>query len=254
MKKPIVFPSLNYNDRKNGDTPRLIVLHYTSMDSTASALDRLTDDTYPTPVSAHYLIAENGDIYQLVGEEKRAWHAGESSWHGREDINSASIGIEISNRGHEPYPKEQIDSVIALCRDIMARHNIAPENVVGHSDIAAHRKQDPGEHFPWAELAQHGICKMPKPTIVDKFNAVARYRDNGKLREMFKKAGYGIGLFRDDAGMAAPSLHETVIAFQRRYEPDAFTNPKKTPGIPTVETVAKLRAVGRLNKKFRPRK
>jgi len=132
------------------------------------ALERLCDPD--AKVSAHYLIHEDGRLCQLVDEDNRAWHAGVAEWAGESDINSASIGIEIVNGGHNipladgslpPYPDRQINSVIALSKAVMGRHDIHTKNVLGHSDVAPDRKIDPGEHFPWAGLAAAGIGCWP---------------------------------------------------------------------------------------------
>lgn len=149
-------PSPNYNARRSGfDRPHYIIVHYTGMESGAAALTRLCHPA--AEVSAHYMIEEDGQIIHLVDETMRAWHAGKSLWNGIEDMNSASIGIELVNGGHDflvngqlpPYPDEQIQSLITLCIQIMQRWNIPIENILGHSDIAPGRKRDPGEHFPW---------------------------------------------------------------------------------------------------------
>lgn len=234
-------PSPNFDERKDGAKPELIVLHYTSMESTEAALEKLTDPA--SKVSCHYLIDEKGNIFQLVDEDKRAWHAGVSSWMGKDDVNSRSIGIEISNRDDQPYTKEQIFSLALLCKDLMFRHKIPAENVVGHSDVAPDRKQDPGAHFPWKKLSRHDIGRWPEPTAADQFNAAAAAKSPKKLKQLFNEAGYGVNAF----GKNKPTLKELVTAFQRRYEPDVFSNPDATPGKPTAETVAKLRAVARLN-------
>jgi N-acetylmuramoyl-L-alanine amidase len=146
----------------------MVVLHYTGMQTMQEALDRLCDPA--AEVSAHYLIDEDGTVIRLVPEEKRAWHAGRSYWRGITDVNSASIGIEIVNPGHEfgyrPFTDAQMESLIPLLSSIMARHNIEPANVVGHSDVAPARKQDPGELFEWELLARYGLAlPTPKPRI-----------------------------------------------------------------------------------------
>jgi len=246
--KIIPWESPNFNERQNDEKPSVLVIHFTSMNSTVDALQRLSDPDHDPPVSCHYLIDEAGNIFTMVPEEKRAWHAGISSWHGRGDLNSASIGIEISNRRHEGYTPAQLTTLVLLCKDIMHRHNIAPENVVGHSDIAPARKNDPGYHFPWRELAKHEIGVWPKPTLRDKFNAAAVAKNPQKLGKLFEKAGYRIGAHED----GTPSLDQVVNAFQQRYEPHLFTTEGAKPGVATAETVAKLRAVARINKKFRP--
>lgn len=233
-------PSPNFDDRKDGAKPELIVVHYTSMDSTEAALERLTDPE--AKVSCHYLIDEKGNIFQLVDEDKRAWHAGVSSWDGKDDVNSRSIGIEISNRNGDPYTNEQLFSLTLLCKDLMFRHGIKPENVIGHSDVAPDRKQDPGEHFPWKKLSRHDIGVWPAPTAADQFNAAAVARSPKQLKKLFNEAGYGVNAF----GKNKPKLKEIVTAFQRHFEPEVFKDKDATPGKATAETVARLRAVARL--------
>lgn len=223
-------PSPNFDDRHNGIKPEMIILHFTGMKSTEAALDHLSSPA--SKVSCHYLIDETGNIHQMVDEEKRAWHAGISSWHGKDDINSRSIGIEISNRDGKPYTREQLFVLALLCKDLMHRHNIPPENIQGHSDIAPDRKQDPGAHFPWEKLARHGIGVWPKVRLRDKFNAAAATRKPHKLRTLFKKAGYP----------EQPSLPELVISFQRHYEPEVFKT-ENAAGKATASTIAKLRAL-----------
>lgn len=246
--KFIDWPSPNFNDRVDGEKPSMLVIHFTGMRSTADVLERLCDDKRDKKVSAHYLIDEAGNVYTLVPEEKRAWHAGVSYWYGNRDVNSSSIGIEISNRKHQPYTPEQMLSLTMLCQDIMARHNIKPENVVGHSDIAPDRKHDPGYHFPWQKMAQHDVGIFPKPTLREKFNAAAVAKKPEKLKKLFEQAGYRTEAF----GKNKPTLEQLINAFQQRYEQDAFNSDKKTPGVATKDTVAMLRAVARVNKNLRP--
>ena len=161
---PRVIASPNHGERKSAID--MIVLHYTGMKSGEDALARLTDPS--AKVSSHYLVYEDGRIDQLVPEARRAWHAGLSVWKGITDINSCSIGIEIVNPGQEfgyrDFPDAQIDAVIALCRDIVARHKIPPARVLAHSDIAPQRKQDPGEKFPWGRFAASGVGLWVEPS------------------------------------------------------------------------------------------
>jgi N-acetylmuramoyl-L-alanine amidase len=163
MKVDTSYTSPNFGDRRGCEKPSMIILHYTGMPSAKEALGRLCDPA--AEVSAHYVVDEDGTLYQLVDEDKRAWHAGVSAWGDITDINSHSIGIEIVNPGHEwgyrPFPPEQIAVVKDLCRDLMQRYSIAPENVLGHSDVAPGRKQDPGELFPWDEFEAEGLAKRP---------------------------------------------------------------------------------------------
>lgn len=210
------------------------------MTSTQAVLDKFADPA--SKVSAHYLIDEKGNIYAMVDEEKRAWHAGVSSWMGKDDVNSRSIGIEISNRGGQPYTKEQLFSLAMLVKDIQSRYDILPENILGHSDVAPNRKQDPGEHFPWEKLSRHDIGRWPKPTLKDKFNAAAVAKNENKLKALLKTAGYGVHAF----GPNRPTMEELITAFQRRYEPEVFKE-NGTPGQATATTVARLRSVARMN-------
>ena len=155
----------------------MIVLHYTGMESAEAALERLCDAE--VEVSAHYMIAEDGRIWQMVDEAARAWHAGAGEWRGIADVNSRSIGIELVNRGDHPFAEPQMAALEALMRDIMARWDIAPENVIGHSDMAPERKCDPGPRFDWARLAREGLALgLPDaaPSTPDKaaFRAAAR--------------------------------------------------------------------------------
>ena len=161
VNKVVVSP--NRNDRQLPIS--MVVLHYTGMRTAGEALARLCDPS--SQVSAHYLIDEDGTVTNLVPEEKRAWHAGKAYWRGITDVNSASIGIELVNPGHEfgyrPFPEPQMDALLPLLADIMDRHDIARANVVGHSDVAPARKIDPGEYFDWARLGQLGLAlEIPK--------------------------------------------------------------------------------------------
>lgn len=170
--------SPNCGDRRDGLTPGLIVIHYTAMESAQAAIDRLCDPS--AEVSAHYLIAADGAVTQMVEETARAWHAGAGEWRGQNDINSRSIGIELDNRGTHPFSAPLMDSLEGLLRGIMARWNIAPEGVIGHSDMAPGRKFDPGPHFDWPRLARQGLAAKPAntqaPPVPDwqSFRAVAK--------------------------------------------------------------------------------
>ena len=184
----------------------MIVLHYTGMVDAGSAIARLCDPD--ARVSCHNLVSEDGQILRMVPEERRAWHAGNSWWRGVTDINSASIGIEIVNPGHElgyrPFPEEQIDALVPLVADIKERHGITRGNIVGHSDIAPTRKQDPGELFPWGRLAKLRLA-LPRPAknLMD-----PRWTDAGFLLAL-ERFGYDV-----TDKLAA------VVAFQRRFRPE----------------------------------
>lgn len=198
--------SPNFDDRKLPLT--LLVLHYTGMQTGAAALERLCQAE--AKVSAHYLVEEDGRVFALVDESKRAWHAGVSYWRGITDINSASIGIEIVNRGHEfgyhPFPQKQMDSVRDLCREIIARHRIEPRNVIGHSDIAPERKQDPGELFDWKWLAENGVGLWPEIKPQATFSIPA-------FHEKLLEYGYN----------PAATPESLVTAFQRHFRPQKLT-------------------------------
>lgn len=153
-------PSPNCGPRRNGLTPQFIVLHYTAMDSAEAALNRLCDPQ--AEVSAHYLIAGDGRIWQMVDEAARAWHAGPGCWQGLDDINSRSIGIELDNRGTHPFAAPQMTALEGVLRGIMQRWSIRPEHVIGHSDLAPERKNDPGPRFDWCRLARQGLSIWPE--------------------------------------------------------------------------------------------
>lgn len=243
-------PSPNFNDRREGTKPSLIILHFTGRKSAEHALKTLTDGERDPPVSSHYMIDEEGRVYRLVDEEKRAWHAGVSHWNGITDVNSASIGIELSNRDRKPYTEKQLDALTALCHDLQNRYDIPAQNIIGHSDIAPDRKDDPGYHFPWRELANDNIGVMPKPKLRDKFRAAALVNKPEKLRELFHQAGYGAYGFGE--GKPVPTLEQLVKAFQQHYTPDVYTAPAlgEQPGQPTPHMVARLRAAARQNRKY----
>ena len=196
----ISLPSPNYNSRPDKTIIDMIVIHYTGMRDCHSALHHLTNPL--SEVSAHYCIDEDGTIYSLVSEINRAWHAGLSYWRGESDNNSRSIGIELVNPGHEfgyrSFPGSQMTSLIQLSLDIKKRYQIPNQNIVGHSDIAPHRKTDPGELFDWKLLSQNNLGLWPDQTLIPFVYP---------LSEMLINYGY-----KDDS-------KETIIAFQRHFRP-----------------------------------
>ena len=205
-------PSPNHGPRPPGTPIDMLVLHYTGMITGQAALARLCDSA--AEVSAHYLVFEDGRVLRLVAEHRRAWHAGRSYWRGESDINSRSIGIELVNPGHtwgyKPFPMSQLAALVSLCHALLARHSIPAENVVGHSDIAPDRKEDPGELFPWRELASAGIGYFPSRSegipgvpLVSVQTALGRY-------------GYRIS----PTGSYDLATRNVATAFQRRYRPD----------------------------------
>jgi len=149
------YKSPNFTERRGGhNAPSMIIVHYTGMKTGREALERLCDPK--SEVSSHYVIEENGDVYQLVDDDKRAWHAGACEWAGEADVNSASIGIELVHPGHEwgyrEFMEPQIDALIDLCKGLISQYDISLERILGHEDVAPGRKQDPGELFPWKRL------------------------------------------------------------------------------------------------------
>ncbi|MCW1401656.1 N-acetylmuramoyl-L-alanine amidase [Novosphingobium sp. MW5] len=200
-------PSPNFNERLLPVT--MIVLHYTGMQSADEALERLCSEE--AGVSAHYLIDEDGTVTQMVAEEHRAWHAGKSYWRGITDVNSASVGIELVNPGHEfgyrDFPEAQIEALLPLLSDIKKRHGVSRSNVVGHSDIAPARKTDPGELFPWERLARHKLA-IPAPRIT----MPLVFDNDGAFFLALERFGYDI-----TDGPAA------VRAFERRWRPERIT-------------------------------
>ena len=189
-------PSPNHGPRAAGTAIDVLLIHYTGMDSAAAALERLCDPA--AEVSCHWLIDSDGTVYRLVDEARRAWHAGQSFWAGARDINSRSVGIELANPGHElgypDFPPAQMAALAELSRGILARHSIPPHRVLGQSDVAPERKQDPGEKFDWAWLAGQGIGLWPAP-------------EDGPESSDLTRIGYQ----SNDAA--------SVIAFQRHWRP-----------------------------------
>lgn len=158
-------PSPNFGPRRDGAQPSLIVLHYTAMDSAEAACKTLCNPD--TEVSAHYLVSNQGDIQQLVAEEMRAWHAGAGCWNGITDVNSHSIGIELDNLGTHPFAEPQMVALEWLLAQIMQRWSIPASNVIAHSDLAPHRKIDPGPRFDWKRLARQGLAVWPDTQPAD---------------------------------------------------------------------------------------
>ncbi len=220
MKRVKEASSPNHGLRPAPGKVGLVILHYTGMRDRDSALERLKDPE--SGVSAHWLIDEAGEIFRLVPEEMRAWHAGEGSWRLCEDINSVSVGIEMMNPGHEfglrEFPGAQIDALEGLLADVLQRHGLGPEDVVGHSDVAPLRKRDPGELFPWKRLAERGLAVWPEDlnsSVAGTLIPGSRGRSVRVLQERLQKIGYGITV----DGIYGPMTRAVVFAFQRRFRP-----------------------------------
>jgi N-acetylmuramoyl-L-alanine amidase len=236
--KAISAPSRNFNARSG--PPDMIVLHYTGMQTGEAALARLRDPA--AKVSAHYLVEEDGRVFALVPEERRAWHAGKSFWRGETDINARSIGVEIVNPGHEfgyrPFPDVQIAAVIDLLTDVRSRWSVEDDRLLGHSDVAPDRKEDPGELFPWRRLAEagHGLwiepAAAPGPALAEGDDGPGVFAlQAGLTRLGYDSAPSG----RYDANTAT-----IVRAFQRHWRQE------RVDGVADGETRARLIALLRL--------
>ena len=228
-------PSPNHDSR--GKAPNIaridtLVLHYTGMQSAAAALDRLCDPE--ARVSSHYLVEEDGTMWRLVDESRRAFHAGISCWEGGQNLNLGSIGIEIVNPGHEwgyrPFPEPQMQAVEVLCREILARHPIPPHRIVGHSDIAPDRKSDPGELFDWPRLARAGIGIWPEPAPGLERRRVGGVGVLERTRALADLGRIGYCLSEANASIV-------LAAFQRRFRPERWD------GIFDAESCARLTEV-----------
>jgi N-acetylmuramoyl-L-alanine amidase len=233
-------PSPNFDARTR--VPDMLVLHYTGMESGEAALARLRDPE--ARVSSHYMVEEDGRIFRLVPEERRAWHAGVSFWKGEEGVNHASIGIEIVNPGHEfgyrPFPQAQIDAVIALVADIRTRWSIDDGRILGHSDVAPARKQDPGELFPWKQLAHagHGIWAEADPAPGDPLVEGAEGVGVFALQAGLTRLGYDCA----PSGRFDQATREIVSAFQRHWVQTRWDG--VADGLTRATLMAVLRAAG----------
>ena len=235
-----VIPSPNHGDRNNGRVADMILLHYTGMPDVEGAIAQLC--TPGTDVSAHYIVLEDGRIVQCVPEEKRAWHAGESSWAGETDINSRSIGVEIVNPGHEfgykDFPLRQIAAVISLCKSIITRRGpISADRILAHSDVAPARKQDPGEKFPWGLLSESGIGHWVRAAPLDLEGMGLKPGDRGdavtRLQRALRSYGYGL----KESGIYDEPTREIIAAFQRHFRQT------RVDGIADPSTLLTLRAL-----------
>jgi N-acetylmuramoyl-L-alanine amidase len=235
-----VVPSPNIDERKDGRPLDMILLHYTGMQTGEAALQRLTIAV--SKVSSHYVVFEDGRIVQCVPEERRAWHAGVSHWAGETDINSRSIGIEIVNPGHEfgyrAFPLRQTAAVISLCKSIITRRGpISAERILGHSDVAPSRKQDPGEKFPWELLSESGIGHWVRAAPLDLDGVAINPGDRGeavsRMQRTLRAYGYGI----EETGAYDDITKDVITAFQRHFRPT------RVDGIADPSTLLTLRAL-----------
>jgi N-acetylmuramoyl-L-alanine amidase len=231
----IAAPSPNFDLRVS--PPDMLILHYTGMPTGEAALARLTDPD--SKVSAHYLVEEDGRIFRLVAEERRAWHAGVSFWQGVTDCNGASIGVEIVNPGHEwgyrAFPDAQVDAVAALVGDIRTRWTIPDELILAHSDVAPARRQDPGELFPWRRLAEAGHGRWVEPAAAP--GAALAMGDEGPgvfvLQSGLARLGYDCAR----TGQFDEPTAQIVVAFQRHWRPSLVD------GVADGETRSRLMAL-----------
>jgi N-acetylmuramoyl-L-alanine amidase len=228
-------PSPNFNERTA--PPSMIVLHYTGMQTGEAALERLREEA--ASVSSHYLVEEDGRVFRLVPEERRAWHAGASFWRGERDVNGASVGIEIVNPGHEfgyrPFPETQIAAVFALVADIRSRWQVADRDIVGHSDVAPARKIDPGELFPWKRLAQagHGLWAEAPAAPGAPLGLGEEGAGVFALQAGLTRLGYDL----PPSGRFDAETATIVEAFQRHWRPE------RVDGVADGETRARLIAL-----------
>jgi N-acetylmuramoyl-L-alanine amidase len=211
----------------------MLMIHYTGMQSARAAIDRLCDPA--ARVSSHYVVDEDGSVVSLVPENLRAWHAGVSFWRGRRTLNDVSIGIEIVNPGHEwgyrPFRAAQIDAVTTLCHAILARHDIPARNIVAHSDVAPDRKQDPGELFPWQDLAEAGVGVWP--AVADTGTGPGDWAAV-TVRTALETIGYDVA-DGSDGGLA------TVLrAFQRHWRPEAVTGQADAGTVLRLQTLLRM--------------
>ena len=233
----------SYSSTGHDSRAQFIILHYTSTD-----LPRSLQLLSGRDVSSHYLIGESpATIYQLVDENRRAWHAGKSEWNGRTWLNATSIGIELVNRGYVesadgrrlgyPYSEEQIDALVVLLKDIMARHDLKPGAIIGHSDIAPQRKVDPGPLFPWKRLAKEGLLPWPDADAVAAERM--RYASAGlPTITWFQDALAAQGYRVPRHGHLDDETRNVIAAFQMKYRPARFD------GEPDAETAAMLQVLG----------
>jgi N-acetylmuramoyl-L-alanine amidase len=236
--------SPNHGERRLGAKPDMIVLHYTGMADTEAALAKLC--AAGSEVSTHYVVMEDGYIVQCVPEARRAWHAGAAAWQGEADINSCSIGIEIANPGHSygypDFPKRQIAAVTTLCRSIFTRHRIPAWRVLGHSDVAPARKQDPGEKFPWRVLHDAGVGLWVKPAPITPAGTIFTLGQNdaaiAEIQARLGEYGYDVAA----SGNFDSATRDVVMAFQRHFRPARVDGAADPSTIVTLKALVAARA------------
>lgn len=235
----VVRPSPNHTERRVVERADMIILHYTGMPTEDGAISWLCAPE--SEVSCHYVVNMDGTVYQLVPEDRRAWHAGKSVWKGETDINSRSVGVEIANPGHPTlpdFPDRQIEAVIALCQDVAARLDIPPERILAHSDVAPVRKIDPGERFPWGQLHAAGVGHWVPPAPISG-GRFFQFGDAGPpveaLQSMLALYGYGVPVSSEFCGQTKG----VIEAFQRHFRPEKIDG---VADISTLDTLHRLLA------------
>ena len=222
LKNVIECPSQNFSNRPENSSVDTIIIHHTNMDSAQAALDRLCDPE--AKVSSHYLIDIDGNIYRLVPDEKKAWHAGISYWRGREQMNNYSVGIELDNKGSDPFPSSQIESLLKLCKHLVAIYPIEAQNIIGHFDIAPDRKDDPNEYFDWKLLADNSLGLFPIVEIDKNIELLKLGDQSSAVLNLTKRlAEYGYKIEQQE--LFDTKIQEVVIAFKRHFAQETFTNP-----------------------------
>jgi N-acetylmuramoyl-L-alanine amidase len=219
--------SPNFNSiKRKSEQIKFIIFHYTGMKNESEALKKLTE--IQSEVSSHYLIKNNGDIVLLVPDLYIAWHSGKSSWKNYNSLNKHSIGIEISNPGHQfnykKFSKKQISSVLSLSKFLLTKYKVNPKNILGHSDIAPNRKKDPGEKFPWKFLAKNKISfwHSLSEQLLKKNRLI---KVNNENKTVFLNNLYKIGYPRNTSKNLSKAKHQRFIinAFQRRFRQELIT-------------------------------
>jgi N-acetylmuramoyl-L-alanine amidase len=225
LPKKREFISPNFDARAAQIPLDLIIIHYTGMTTAEEALHRLCDEQFK--VSTHFLISKRGEVYELVDPVNRAWHAGVSFWQGETDVNSRSLGIELDNPGSinppEPFPVVQINTLLKLLEELTATFNIPRHRIIGHSDVAPLRKQDPGVLFPWQKLAENGFGIWPKVWPLEDIQNTPDFQNTGEIPREIQRALRTIGYDCPQTGNWDQDTQAVWLTFQRHFMPDQLT-------------------------------
>ena len=216
------FKSCNFSPRPPNTSIHTLVIHHTDMTTVQSAIDRLCDKSIG--VSSHYVIDQSGEIYYLVNNADKAFHAGASSWRGSAQVNDYSIGIELDNNGTDPFSEKQIQSLIALAQQLMKEFPIEQRNVVAHADIAPNRKVDPNHHFNWTLLSDNNVGIYPKVAVANPEILFKYGMKNEQLSKLKKKlSSYGY-LINNPNNEFDQELLNVMHAFKRHFCPETYHN------------------------------